>query len=54
MNNIEARERFRFIVGNVDPRHATNKRVPAILAAQGRELLERQVAIFQTWSAGKL
>jgi hypothetical protein len=54
MDGIEMRERFRFVAGNVDPRHATNKRVPATLAAQGRELLERQVAIFQTWIAEKL
>ena len=48
MDGIETREHFRFIVGNIDPRNAANKRVPAISAAQGRELLERQVAIFQT------
>jgi hypothetical protein len=51
MNRIETSENFRFVVGNVDPRDATNKRVPAIAAAQDRVLLEGQVAIFQTRSA---
>jgi hypothetical protein len=48
MHSIKACERFRFIEGNIDPRNATNKRVPATLAGQGRELLERQLTIFQT------
>ena len=48
MDNIEPGDYLCFVVGNVDPRNATNKRVPAVLAMQGRELLERQVAIFQT------
>ena len=54
MHSVEACEHLGFVIGDIDPRHATNKRVPAILAAQGRELLERQVAIFQTWIAEKL
>jgi hypothetical protein len=52
MNSIEARQNFRFVIGNIDPGDATNERMPAVPAAENRELLDGQGTIFQTRNAG--